>query len=75
VLKSPFGLRGEGGEVERNRVKLTENKLILGHFYSTLLYPTPPSPSIQMDYKSLKNKNFLMKIIVEKSLMKILGRH
>ena len=30
----------DGGGRE-NRVKLTENKLIFGHFYST---PPPPSP-------------------------------
>jgi len=33
--------------VERGKVELTENRLILGQFYST----APPSPSIQMDHK------------------------
>ena len=40
--------------MEENRVKLAENRLILGQFYSTLLYSTPtPSPSIQTDHKEI----------------------
>ena len=38
-----FGMRGGG---KGSRVELTENKLILGQFFSTLLY----SPSIQTDH-------------------------
>lgn len=37
-FKGLFGLRSEREEVERNRIKLTENKLILDKFYSILLY-------------------------------------
>ena len=43
----PFGLRGEGGGVEGSRVKLAENRLILGQLY----YTPPLSPSIQTDHK------------------------
>ena len=46
-LKGPFGLRGEGGGVEGSRVKLAENRLILGQLY----YTPPLSPSIQTDHK------------------------
>ena len=33
----PFGLRGEGGRMKENRVKLIENRLIFCQIYSTLL--------------------------------------
>ena len=34
-----FGLRGKGEGVDKSRVELTKNKLILGQFYFTLLLP------------------------------------
>ena len=36
--KEPFGLREKGGRVERSKVEMDKNKLILGQIYSTLLY-------------------------------------
>ena len=44
----PFGLSEKGGEVEESRIELAENKLILGQFYSILLY-SPSLLSIQTD--------------------------
>ena len=43
--KGLFGLRGERGRVERSRIELTENRLILCQIYSTLLY----SPSFPLN--------------------------
>ena len=48
-----FGLRGKGGRVEKSKVKLAENGLILGKIYCTVLY----FPSIQMDHKLAYNKH------------------
>ena len=42
---------GGGRGVERSRLELVENSLILGQFYFTLLYfNSSPSPSIQTDH-------------------------
>ena len=54
-IQGPFGLSGEGGELERSKVELTENKLLLGQFYSTLLYSTPP-PSLLIQTDQLVTK-------------------
>ena len=37
--------------MEGSRVELAENRLILGQFYSTLLYSLSPYPSIQIDHE------------------------
>ena len=49
-IEDPFGLREERGRVEKSRVKLTKNRLILSQIYSTL----PFSLSIQTDHNWLK---------------------
>ena len=49
IPNSLFGLKGEGGGVERNRVELAKNRQILGQFHSTLLY----SPSLPLNQNGL----------------------
>ena len=49
IPNGPFGLRGEGGRVEGNRVELAKNRQILGQFHSTLLY----SPSLPLNQNGL----------------------
>ena len=44
-------IEGEGGKVERSRVELAKNRLILSQSHSTLLYSFP-SHSIQIDHRS-----------------------
>ena len=51
VSLRPVWIEGGGEGVERSRVKLIKNKLILGQIYST----PPLSPSIQMDHKGLSD--------------------
>ena len=44
-------IEGEGGKVERSRVELAKNRLILSQSHSTLPYSFP-SHSIQIDHRS-----------------------
>ena len=60
ILYGQFGLRGEKGGVEESKVKLAENRLILGQFYSILPYfsSLPLNPNKPRDTHSFKTIAF-----------------